>query len=324
MPLLGLAVSVGVRAVEQSTGPSPPVNVLLGGVVGILLLGGVGLAIAALSGIPRHGPRGILGKSIAGLVLNGVFLCLFAVGVLAGLNRGVKSRQATEDIHKATRDLQADIRHSFDSEHGITNIDPSKLDRLQSELTNAARNLSGDDALIMKAMAAHTARMQTALRKYEAVANELKSAEVLRANNLTNKTQFAPRREIVSRFLAANDQLKQVIETGEQDLENDLVRLRVAPNKAEATLAGYRSKAGPRNVLIRQIRDCDQRVGQSMIGMLDVLEAQWTNWDLDPATQKIRFQNAAARTAYNKYFEEIQAASTEQIKTQEKLVNLPP
>jgi hypothetical protein len=324
LPSLAIVICIIVRTSQQQISLSPLVEFVVGGIVGILLLGGIALAIVGLAGIPRHGARGILSKSIAGLVVNGAFLLIFGTGVMVGINRGIKSRQAARDVHQAANDVQASVRDSFDAKHGITNVDQSRLDRLQSEFTNAARTLSGDDALIMQAMAAHTGRMKSALKNYEAAANELKHAEVLRADNLTDKSQFAPRRQLVSHFISANDELKQVIVTGEQNLKTDLTKLRVAQNKIDDTLAGYRAKAGPRNVLTQQIRECDDRIGQSLTGMLEILETQWGNWSVDPNTRQLRIQNVPAREAYNKYFAEIQTASTDQVKAQQKLVNLPP
>ena len=52
-----------------------------------LLLAGFALGIIALLGVTRHGRQGILIPSIVGLVLNGLFLFVWATNFLAAIQR---------------------------------------------------------------------------------------------------------------------------------------------------------------------------------------------------------------------------------------------
>ena len=49
----------------------------------VLIVAGIGLGIAALFGIRKHGKKGILAPALVGLILNGLLLFIFITNFLA-------------------------------------------------------------------------------------------------------------------------------------------------------------------------------------------------------------------------------------------------
>ena len=49
----------------------------------VLIAAGLVFGIIALCGIPKHGPRGILGPAMAGLVINGLLISIFVSNFMA-------------------------------------------------------------------------------------------------------------------------------------------------------------------------------------------------------------------------------------------------
>lgn len=184
---------------------------LSGVVIFFLCVAGLGLAIASLCNNPQQGAGGILGGGILGVVLNGILLLFFVGAFIVGLNRGVKSRRFVQDLRNTERNMQAGVQESYNRKTGITNIDVKGIERIRNQLDRGARTLSGDDALVARAMSKFAAEMENAAKKYQSARNELDAAHVLSLQSLVNKQQIASRREIVQRFLGANSELASVV-----------------------------------------------------------------------------------------------------------------
>ena len=73
---IGIVVNVGLGG--QS---SPLVGVITGSVGILLIVSGFILGIIALVGIPRYGKKGILGRGIAGVCINGIIIVLMIISI---------------------------------------------------------------------------------------------------------------------------------------------------------------------------------------------------------------------------------------------------
>jgi hypothetical protein len=322
-PLLAILVSVAARASEQTAPVPRMVPVMVGVVCLILIITGFVMGMVGLWGIKQQGPRGILGRSIAGLIINGLLLFFFVVGFMAGWGKGIKSRQFVHDLKTTAQDIQAQAKGAYDPRKGITNADIKGIDRLRTQFDNAAQTLSGDDALIAQAMSLHVTRMEAAMKVYQSAVAELRASRILSLENLSDKPQITSRRAIVRNFLSANGDLENVVSNSEKNIRADLTRLQVGPAKMNAALTGYRAKAVPRTVLVLKIRECDDRYGQAMLAILDLLEANWGKWDYDSIAKTVRFEEPKAQDAYRQCLATIKKAGQEQVQRQGELVNLP-
>ena len=321
-PLMVIFVSVAFHAVQKDSHMPPIANFVAGLCATLLLACGVACAIVGLCGIRQHGSSGILGKSLAGLVINAVLMLVFIGGFVAGVNKGLKSRQAARDLQAAAKDIQAGLRESFDPEKGITNFNHEQVDEFQRKLHAASSNLTGDDALVVKATAAHVGRVQVAGRELEAVVKELTEAHILDFSDVTAKDQLQSRRVVVQRFAEVNQKLASVISNSEALFRADLKRLGVSPAVTDSAMRGFHNAAVQRNSLLLQIRAADARMARGMTGILDLLEENWGAWKHDDATGKILFTRTGLVGPYNQFLDEVQTAGQNEINAQRRLINL--
>jgi hypothetical protein len=320
-PLLAILVSAASQAAGSQASRIAAVTV---GLVSLLfIVAGLIMGIVGLCGIKQNGPRGILGKSVAGLLINGLLLTFFMVGLVIGVGRSFQFRQFTEDLTNTVADMQAGAKQSYDSKNGITNVDFKSMQRLQNQFADAAQTMSGDDALISKAMARYVARMQDQMKKYEDAVTEVRTAKVLDLASLSDREQISTRREVVQNFIAANDEVKVMITNSEDFIRADLTDMNVSSEKIDQVIAGFDVKFAQRSVLDLQIRACDDRMGQGTLAMLDLLETNWGKWNYDPAKNVINFEDTYAQRSYRLSLNEIKNAGMEQVKEQGELVNLP-
>ncbi|HUA37814.1 MAG TPA: hypothetical protein VMA35_05365 [Candidatus Sulfopaludibacter sp.] len=313
--------AVGVLLALKSKSSAIPI--IASGAGLLLVMAGLIMGILGLCGVREHGPRGILGAGTTAVTINSLLLILIFTGLTLELNNKILKRsQYEQEVRGTVQDIQAKAKRSFNPRTGITNVDFNGLDRLQTQFNYAAQTLSGDDARIAQVMAAHVARLETAMKKYDAAATALRKARVLDLSGLDDEKQIAARRQIVQDFLVANDNVKSVVSNSEANIRADLIRLEVAPARQEITLDAFHSKAAPRSVLILRIRACDDQIGQSTLTILSSLETQWGKWHYDPVTKTVRFQDAETQYSYRQALGEIKLAGYEQIATQRELLNL--
>jgi hypothetical protein len=331
-PLLIILLGITLGGIAAANSASPQTAHTLGMITGsssvVLLMIGIGSGVAALCGIPRYGKQGILGRSIAGLVLSGLLVVAGVAAMAVTLQKATKKRQAqkesAEGLRNAANELQNDFRKSYDPEKGITNIAGSseRLDRYGKKIAEASRNLSGDDAAVMQTMSAYLKDFQVILKKYEDAAKKYASGEVLDVSNLKSKDEIEPRREIVRQLMGANSELKQFMANSEKTIRASLEKGNVSPAMIEATLEGYRSKAAARTKLNLQVRDCDQRICDGALGALNIIESEWGRWTYNAKKNQINFSSDEAREAYSKFVDAIGTAGKEQVEIQGRMVKM--
>ncbi|HEX5221365.1 MAG TPA: hypothetical protein VFZ59_17505 [Verrucomicrobiae bacterium] len=320
-PGLALGVSAAIRAANANAEPARATHLILGGVSLLLIGSGFVSAIVALASIPRHGARGILGRGIAGLILNGLLLAILVVGFLHGVSRSARNRQANQDIKVVAEDMRQSLRESYDPEKGVTNLDSAKLDRLAREFKDAAGKMSGDEAIVMKANADYLGAAQKEFKSYQVALQAFTDAQVLDLATLTEKTQIASRREVVRRFLEANTGFETVLRDADKMIRTNLVKARLETSRIEKAMQAYNSSAGPQRSVTLQIRECDRQMGESVLAVLELLETQWGQWRYHASLNEITFSEAGHNKAYENLLGAIEAEGQKQVKLQGLLVN---
>jgi hypothetical protein len=321
-PALVVFVRIATVGLHDAENPSTPGPLLIDVVCGGLILIGALLGMVALIGISQDGPKGILGKGIAGLAINGILILIFIANLSIGYQKKLQSRAAALDkVRSAEADVRSSNRKSFDPKMGFTNTDAGKLDQLSSALNDASQNLTGDDALISQAMAAHIARLHGAVTNYQAAALELRTAEVLNHFSSTNKGQFAARREVVERFLRSNAAFAQAITNSENNILADLTKSHVSAVHIKSVIDNFHSTATPINAVSIRIRQCDDRQGTAILAALNLLESEWYKWSVDK-TGRLRFDDRMDLEVYNKALQDMHDAGADQLKLQQQLNRL--
>lgn len=310
-------------AVQTWFKPIPRVATMVLGVLFFLaVVAGLITAIVGLCGIQEYGTRKLLGRSIAGLLMNGLLLGLFALGFVVGFNKAIDNNKDLEQVQNDSREMQAKAKESFNDKTGITNIDVNSLSKMQGDLDRASQTLTGDDASISQAMSQYLSRMRASTESYTIEITKLRAANILAFSNVTSKADLATSRRLVEHFMQANLDFEMTISNSETSIRADLQALKVPSEKIESVISGFDSKFVPRCDLDMRIRECDNDLGQAMLAILDRLDSIWGQWHYDPVNQKILFDHDADLAAYNDLLENIHSAARRQLVFQKQLVNL--
>ena len=91
-PLIAIAMNLFGRQAVQGNRFA---MIILGGTSTLLILLGFAFGIVALTGVRKHGAKGILGRAIAGICINGVIIAfmLIAIPAFARAVRNAKQMQ---------------------------------------------------------------------------------------------------------------------------------------------------------------------------------------------------------------------------------------
>jgi hypothetical protein len=322
-PILAIVLIGPAKAGFQDMQDAAMVNVVIDLACALLIIIGILFGILGLVRIPEYGPKGILGKGIAGLAINGILILIFAANVLVAHQKKLQARTAAlAKVKSVEAEIRVGNQKALNSKSAITNGNSEQLDRLSSALQSASTNLSGDEALVSQAMAAHFSRLHDALTNYEAAALEVRNAHILNHFSTTDKGQFAARRQIVERFLQANADLTGFITNSENHIIADLTKSHVSNSYIKKTMEHFHANAAPLNAVSLRIRACDDRVGAAMLDALNLLEADWYKWTINPKNGNLRFEDPKDLEAYNKIIRDMKTAGEDQLKFQQQLARL--
>jgi hypothetical protein len=92
-PFISFGIGIfGQQAVQGNRAAA----VILGGVSMLLILAGFIFGIVALFGMKKHGPKGILGKALAGICINGflILMMLIAIPMFMRMAQQAKAAQS--------------------------------------------------------------------------------------------------------------------------------------------------------------------------------------------------------------------------------------
>jgi hypothetical protein len=76
---IGIGIIVNVGLGNQTT---PMATIIIGSLCTLLIASGFILGISALFGVRRYGRKGILGRAIVGIVINGLLLIFMGLAVM--------------------------------------------------------------------------------------------------------------------------------------------------------------------------------------------------------------------------------------------------
>jgi hypothetical protein len=327
VPLLALIFSFGVtHAVKGEQGQWVGIVTLVtGGLIAFLYVASFVLGIIALCGIPKHGTEGILIKALCGIVLNLFFLAIMGAGFIRGFETALKNHKALAGVTEASREIQQQDRNEF-RRSGTIKADSAqaKFDKMKGALDEAAERGSADTALAAQASKAYLEKLQPLMKDYAASAKIITGPPaLLDLSGVTGADQLLAKRKAVEKFLSANEKLMTFISQSENVYRGELARFKVPQATADGALKGFRSQANDRNYFLLKIRKADQRGGNTMLCMLDLLNATWGEWNFDAQKKTPVFTDADTKEKYAGYVKEIRSAAVEQGQWQAQLINMP-
>lgn len=306
----------------------PPWGTLITAALGFLLafifLVSLALALVALAGIPRHGTEGILVRSLLGMLVSLVLLGIWGMNFVHGFRTALQNRKAANSLNQTLTEANDNLKKEI-AQKGALGPDAGKdnAQKIKNAFDKASTELTGNAALAAKAGSAYIAKMQGLVANYTAAAQAIKSPPALNMSGVQRREDLAAKKELVNKFMDANEKLMAFFTKAEDVFRNELVRVKLPAAEIETELKGYRRTATDRNFLILKIRMTDQRIGTAMLGMLDTLDTSWGNWKYSPKKKNVIFQDTAAVAKYNEYFRNMNAAAKEQAELQAELLNLP-
>jgi hypothetical protein len=293
-----------------------------GAVMLAAVLAGIMLAIVALCGISKYGSEGILWRSCRGLCLSGVFLFAGVTGYFHARHNA----QVLKDLRATSRQVNEDVKKDIASGKDVTvAVEDAQLgiEKMKTALDSASATTSGTDALVMKGSSDHLARAQVLFKAYATTLKAIQEPNVLDMGGVSKREQLQGRKEVVQRFMTANDKLQDFFANREKIFRRDLQAAGVPPDAVERVITGYKKSAGQHDLLVVKIRQDDHNMGTAILGMLNILDASWGKWTYNVQRKKVDFDDAATLDQYLSFRDQIESAAREQKTLQAKAVNLP-
>ena len=301
-----------------------PLLALVGFAAILAALGGFACAIAALCH-RRDGESSVVGRSVAGLVINSCLLALFFAAFVGGFKKGytqsVKARESLASVKQSIEEARQDVRRSFDTTNGIK-ANPEVFDKTVAAMKKASQQVEGESGVVMEASAAYLTELQKLSRLYDAEFKRLESANILDASTLTNKAQIAERKEIVQHFLKVNEDVDRFVAAGEENFRAEMMRRKVSQTRIDREVEAFRKASQSRTPLIRAIRASDKRIGNAMFNVMVLLEKDWGNWECDAKTGGVVFSDQAILDQYQASLDDIVASGKQQVALQHRLISM--
>lgn len=303
------------------TDPAKATTLIQGLLLILFLIAGVVSAVYVLIASSRYNSQKYIGRTVAGLVINLIFVSIFITNFSRGADKRLKAKEELAKLESTSRSIQEDMRKDFD-QNGTITVGNDHLDRLQNQFQEAGKNMSGQQKLVMQASASYTRSLQVETLKYERAMVALQDAKVLSPAGLDSLEKFKERRAVVENFITVNKTLKAYLANAEANYRKELAAHGLSETLIDEAIKGFSASASKRQPFLMEIRDCDDRLGKAILGSLDVLEDQFGKWKIEPNTGRLLFNDDTSIEKYNHFMEEIDQAADAQAKAQEKLVNL--
>ena len=313
MPIIAILLSAVWRT--NAIGGSKAVLGLV--CMGCIVLGMI-FSIIALCNVSRSDGSGLLRRGLIGFLFNGIFVTFFGFAFMSGFSYSVKARQAHRDLLRATQTLRENSRKSFSEENGLTNMNTADVKRVREELEKAGSSLKGQDALLAKTWAAYLRQVEAASQKWQAMYNELAAAKVLDFSELNGKQELRSRQELVRRYKASSDAMRELVVNSSDFFRNELTRLGSMAGNTEQAVHTLETQSANQRRLLLEIRDLDARMVQDMLGVLSLLEANWGSWSCPSGP--VVFNDPNTLQQYNTLLADLRTAGQEQVTAQRKLV----
>ena len=285
--------------------------------MGCIVLGMI-FSIIALCNVTGSDSGGLVRRGLIGFLFNGIFVAIFGFGFMSGFSHSVKARQAHRDLLRATQTLRENSRKSFSDENGLTNMHTADVKRVREELEKAGSTFKGQDALLAKTWAAYLRQVELASQKWQTMYNELAAAKVLDFSELNGKQELRSRQDLVHRYQASSDAMRELVVNSSDFFRSELTRLGATAGNTEQAVERLEAQSAVQRRLLLQIRDLDTRMVQDMLAVLSLLETHWGSWSCPSGP--VVFNDRSTLQQYNTLLADLRTAGQEQVAAQRKLV----
>jgi len=325
LPIIGaLLIYGGHNALEGVTG--------VAGILGRLALVAVFFAtelaslilgIIALYGIPTYGPQGLFWRGIRSVLSSLIVLGIFGSLMVTIVRAGIENRKALFALRSVAVRARADKTDDAPAkqpEKPAAAVAPPQ----PAQPTNAPPDPSlvavpqatPDDPLVAKAAAACVQKMMGLAASYTSANRALQQPPVLDMSMITKREQVLARKDLVKKFLAANEKLEALAANGEEVFRKELALAHCSPEKTEATADAYARSIQDRKIVLLKLRNADERRATAMLGILDVMDSGFGQWKYDQDSKRLLFTDGGALHNYLSYRQAMDSAAEDQKKLQ--------
>ena len=325
LPLLCLLISMAVGASIKTAPETGRIVAQIGGLAAFLGgIAGLLLAIKALCSKPGPDGERPFVRPISGILLNGGFLALFAWGFVHAVTDTLKRRTASAGFHANARELQHDLKTAAENDRALSpGQAQASIEKMRSGLDAVAQNVSGPNAALAKASRAYLGKLQPLTTNYAVAMNAMLHPPLTDMSGVQQREQLQPRRKLIQQFMTANDQLEAFVTNRVALYREEMRRGGMSEKETQSAIAEV-TKAMPAASfeIAQRIREDDRRVGRAMLGMLNILDANFGKWKWNASRQKVEFDNPAELDRFLGLRDELLAAAQEQKKLQVKLMEM--
>lgn len=323
-PLCAIGLAIFFEKVSKSLAGEIPGQTLrlavlvLAAVSCMLMLTGLIMGILALI-LMKPGHRApVVCQTLIGMAILAFLVAVAVPNFVRARNAAIAKNKAYDDLAAASADLREKQAASLKG-HQLTTPSP---DQFQQKLSEAVAKSSGSEAALLKASQDYAARIIALQKSYQEAAKEMSAASVLSTSNLFDRSAIQQRRALVQNFLKCNDEMKTFLDNDSSFLREEFNRMNVPAAEQERALKGFEQVSGSRPKVIHEIREDDDRMGQAMLGILDLLDNEWDHWKYNEATGRVRFESQADLQQYNSFLRQISQARADQTASQNRLASL--
>jgi|GEM_PF-5988217 hypothetical protein len=326
MPIIGgLLIYGGNNALEGVTGTVGLLGRLALVAVFILVeLGSLVMGVIALSGVREYGPEGLLWRGLRSVVGSLIVMGLFTSAVVSVVRLGIENRRTLLAM-RATA-----VRARTDAQENTTEKPEEKpapaapaqpqpaapVPLVPDPSLVAAPAATPDDAVVSKATSAYLQKILGLTTNYTSAVRALEDPPILNMSTVARREQLIAKKELVKKFLAINEKLEAFVANSDDVYRKELQLAHCTPEKVEATVDAYRRSSQEKNLLALKIRGADQRKGDAMLGIIEVLDSSWGQWKYDQETKRVLFTDGGALRNYLTYREAMDSAVSDQKRLQ--------
>jgi hypothetical protein len=313
--IFGLGFAVSTLSHGPKDGGTMGLFLVLGLVSCLILAVGVILGILAIA-MSRSGERAsVITRAILGLALSSVPVVLAVPNFVRAREAAIAHKQAVENLNGAVADFRKQAVGSLNNPDKQT----VNLNELNKSLGQAVQNSTGDSAALLKGTQAYLQRIQSLQAAYAGASQTLTAKKVLASSNLTQRADIQERKAAVQSFLETNKKLETFLGQNEANYRAELVNADVSETAIKSALAGFRQTSGAQAPFIVEIRGADDRIGNDMLGVLELLDENWGQWHYRDDTQRLVFDKTAVLDKYNALLNDIKQAGVDQTTAQKHL-----
>jgi hypothetical protein len=282
------------------------------------------LGTIALCGVREYGPDRLFWRGIRSVVFSLIALGLSASFIMNLVRVGIENRKAlfawTSISVRARVHKPADDAPAKQPEKPATAVAPPQpvqpTNAPPDPTLVAVPTAPADDPVVAKATASCVQKMMSLAASYTSAERALQRPPVLDMSMITKREQVLARKDLVKKFLAANEKLEALTANGEEVFRKELALAHCSPEKTEATADAYAHSIQDRKIVLLKLRNADERRATAMLGILDVMDASFGQWKYDQEAKRLLFTDGGALHNYLSYREAMDSAVADEKKLQ--------